>query len=447
MLACGHERTPFGSPLCAHLRACRKPWISYIKWYVGSGLAVEMICNPCAEDRERGSSTAAELVCEECFEYATTEVGDVVGMRGKPEIRTRSERFHIELRETVLPRELGTIVDIAPVAPGRASTWLILADDGVIARLDADTGEWSRLATTTVPSEPDHKPWMGHVLRRRLHASANGEFAAVVNDYGRYGQIIDLRSGAVTATLDGGDYHPDTVPFSFTFTQVHGRVVAIHRTAWNRLDLSEASTGALLSDRGPTSYQGGEERPGHYLDYFHGALHVSPSGSKIVDDGWVWHPVGVVTTWDLEVWATNIWESEDGPTKKYLCARDYYWDHAITWLNDTTIAIGGLGDDDKMMTDGARIFDVTLPGEPGDRWRSDWRWAREIASFPGPAGLFFSDGTFLFSSDDIGLSRWDPTDGARTGQLAGFRPTHQHRGAGELVQLVDGALVRWRPTK
>jgi hypothetical protein len=277
---------------------------------------------------------------------------------------------------------------------------------------------------------------------RPLHASPGGDFAAIVNDYGRYGSIIDLRSGQVTLALDGGNYHPETVPFSFTFAQVKGRVVAIPRTAWNRLDISDSSTGGLLTARSPTSYQRGEDRPAHYLDYFHGALHISPNSVRIVDDGWVWHPVGIPATWSLEQWASdNVWESEDGPTRKPICARDYYWDHALAWLDDKRIAVGGLGGDDKDMIDGVRIFDVSLPGCPGPGCRADWPWPAELTAFPGPAGSFFVDGQCLFSSDQSGLSRWDSNDGSRTGYLQGFNPTHHHRGARELVQIVEDALV------
>ncbi|MGL5830270.1 MAG: hypothetical protein ACRC0L_11980 [Angustibacter sp.] len=52
--------------------------------------------------------------------------------------------------------------------------------------------------------------------------------------------------------LDGGDYRPETVPFSLAFAEYAGApgraggTVVIHRTAWNRLE--------------------------HHLDYFHGAL-------------------------------------------------------------------------------------------------------------------------------------------------------------------------------
>jgi hypothetical protein len=46
------------------------------------------------------------------------------------------------------------------------------------------------------------------------------------------------------------------------------------------------------------------------------------------------------------------------------------------------------------------------------------------------------------SASETGVSRWDPTTGERTAQLAGFHPTHHHRGARELVQLIDGHVVR-----
>src|SRR6185436_11489813 len=126
--------------------------------------------------------------------------------------------------------------------------------------------DWVRLAHSSVPPEPDHKPRGGHLLRRRLYASNEGEFAGIVNDYGRYGQVIDLRTGKVTIALDGGEYYPETVPFSFAFADVQGRVVAIHRTAWNRLDISDPLSGDLITKRDPTSYRSGETQPEHYLD-------------------------------------------------------------------------------------------------------------------------------------------------------------------------------------
>jgi hypothetical protein len=354
------------------------------------------------------------------------------------------EPFNSALNKTAIPKEFGKIVDIAPVNQESRSIWLMLAEDGGLFRLDAHSAEWTDIGSTRVPLEAAGPPFAGHALTRHLYASHSGQFAAVVNDYGRYGQVIDLQSGKVTLRLDGGDYHPDTVPFSFTFAHWQGRVVVIHRTAWNRLDISDASSGLLLSERGPTSYQQGEERPAHYLDYFHGALYLSPKGTHILDDGWVWHPVGIPVIWNIDRWLSeNTWESEDGPTRRDVCARDYYWDHGIAWLDEETVVIGGIGDKDTEMIDGARILDVTSTGSAGRRRRFDWSWAREVIAFAGPAGKFFAAGKWLYSAAEDGLSRWDLETGTRTGHIANFHPTHQHLGVGKLVQLADGNLVQW----
>src|SRR5713226_9079789 len=91
--------------------------------------------------------------------------------------------------------------------------------------------------------------------------------------------------------------------------------------------------------------------------------------------------------------------------------------------------------------DGARLFavDEIVPSA-----RTSWRSPREVATFAGPCGLFFSDGQRLFSSAEDGLSVWDVNDGARIGRIDGFRPTRQHPASRELVEVSGSALHRWR---
>src|SRR5262245_16246404 len=103
MLSCGHDRTPFGAPLCSHLRTCREPWLYYVRWYTGSGLNTELICIPCAETREKGMSVKADSVCEECFKYAVQEVCDFQRTGGQPEILVRSAPFNGTVKETPIP--------------------------------------------------------------------------------------------------------------------------------------------------------------------------------------------------------------------------------------------------------------------------------------------------------------------------------------------------------
>jgi hypothetical protein len=238
-----------------------------------------------------------------------------------------------------------------------------------------------------------------------------------------------LQAGTVTLTLHGGDHHPETVPFSLALTDCEGRVAVIHRTAWNRLDTSDAATGELLTRREMASH-GRDEPPGHYLDYSHGALHPSPGGRWIADDGWVWAPVGVPCVWDLRRWLSgDLWEAEDGPSRRSLCQRGYHWDVPMCWTGENLLAIGGIGSDDEVLLDGVRIFDVTT--------------GSEVAAFAGPVGALFAAGRRLFAAASDGLEVWDSATGERTGTVPGFAPVAHHQGAGELAAVGAGLLHRW----
>lgn len=441
MLACGHERESFGNSICDHLRAPRKSRIDYFRWYTGCGLEMDLLCTSCMERRTKGELCSTTVVCQECFKDAVDANGHLSGVRGQPEIRSRNEPFNLQLRNVALPSGIGSVVDIVPMIQSDRSAWLLLTKEGAIIQFDTNSGEWLHRASIGLRDEPDHDQWCDHELKNRLYASSNGEFAAVVHDYGRYGQVIDLSSGKVTIELDGGDYHQETVPFSFAFAHVGGRIVAIHRTDWNRLDISDPATGQLLTQRNPTSYEQGQDRPPHYLDYFHGALHISPNAVHLANDGWVWHPAGVPMTWKVEPWLTdNVWESEDGPSLQSICCRDY-WDRSMAWLDDDRIAIAGLGDEDEGIIDGARIFDFSRPPHSVVDQYGNTVDSCELNAFPGPAGLFLAIKGSLFSSDPTGLSRWDVGEGVRTGHLPGFSPTCYHKGTDELLQPLDGTLV------
>jgi hypothetical protein len=442
MLACKHDSSQFGSPVCEHLRTAQEHRIPYLKWYLGSGLKAELFCLTCVEKREQGFSVDVGSVCQQCLEHITTNIGYEKGIGGKPEIKVRREPFNPTLKTTSLPTPLGEVLDIAPINHSGDSVWMVLNTAGEIFRFNADTGEYAQVARSSVPAEPEQQTFK-KPLRQRLHVSNRGEFIAVVNDYGRYGQVVDVRTGKVTLNLDGGDYQQRTVPLSFAFAEAGPRVVAIHRTAWNRLDFSDPASGRLLSEREEVTYEANEKEPEHYLDYFHGALHVNPSSTRIVDDGWIWHPVGVPQIWSLERWFfENVWESEDGFSKQNICGRDYYWDCSMSWLDDTRIVIAGIGIDEEHMVAGARVFDITASGPADPEWRSDWNWALEVTAFAGPVGKYFTDGVSLFSSDKSGLSRWCVEDGALTGNLPDFEPAYHHQGARELVQLSESVLTR-----
>lgn len=321
---------------------------------------------------------------------------------------------------TSTPPAAGTVVDVAPVTVAGAPAWLLLSDDGRVGRWDAGAGAFEALAAASVPVEPERDRWADRIPRPRLHASADGGFAAVVHDYGRFGQVLDLRTGRVTMELDNTGDEEETVPFSLAFLEHAGRTLVVHRTAWHRLDVTDPVTGELLTARPP--------RPN---GRFHGAVRVSPDGRRILDDGWVWHPFGAVAVWGVQRWLTeDPHEPEDGAVR--LCERDSYWDCAMTWIDGTRVAVEGIGEDANAMRPGARVFDTGRvvrhqpPVGPN---------AVEVVTVPGPSGRFFSDGTVLYSADADGLHSWDPSAGTRLGTVPGFAPTHHHRAAGVFLEL------------
>ncbi len=352
-------------------------------------------------------------------------------------MRTTIDR---ELRTTLLPSRIDQVVDLAPI--DRTHDWLVLDDGGGLTRVNLESGVANRLATTAAPAEPGRDPWAGRELRRHLHVSQGGRFAAVVNDYGRYGEVLDLRTGVATMGLDNQGDCEETVPFSFAFAEHLGRTVAVHRTDWNRLDVSDAATGDLLTDRPSISATHGKAHPPHYLDYFHGALYLGPSGKHLLDDGWVWHPVGIPAVWRLDEWLTaNLWESEDGPTRLNVCGRTSYWDRPMTWLDEARVVITGIGDDAGNMRPGVRIFDVGHAVRDG-LW--GMQTAIELIRFEGPSGRLFADGNQIYSAGPAGLSIWDPETGALVGTVPGFQPAWFHPRTREFVQLDQRVLRRWR---
>ncbi|MDA0180119.1 hypothetical protein OJ997_07420 [Solirubrobacter phytolaccae] len=375
-------------PVCRHLVGLTSSvdGPSYYEWFTGVGLQRERLCAECVAHREGGGTIALVAVGE-----AELEDADLVGIRGAPEVRERAEPFDDRVELTRLPWE---ILDFAPAD----DAWLFVLRDGTIHR---DLEPVCRVELP--PAEPAHAFWGGAA---RLHVSPDGAFAAVTNDHGHHGAVCDLATGRRTLTLDGGDYHPETVPLSFAFGEHEGRTVAVHRTAWNRLALSDASTGEALV---------AHERE---LDYFHGRLLVSPDGRRLLDDGWVWHPYGIPTVWPLTL---------DAHVR--LTDRAYYWNHGLCWLDDDRIAIGGIGTHDDWMLDGARLF--AAGGE-------------ELTAFAGPSGHFFGDGDRLFAAGDDGLTLWDVAAGAMVGRIDGFRPTRQNRAGRELAEVSGGVLRRWR---
>jgi hypothetical protein len=415
--------------MCRHLIDPAADRLDHVALLTGHGLDRNLCCVSCDRAAAEGEPVEALEVCEGCVaRIAEDEQDSLTAWRGRPGIEERPEPIDTTLKHTELPAWVAAPVDFAALGDNRGSQWLLLTRSAELVRFDADTGVTAVSAQIDLAAEEERA--LGKRPRRHLHVSADGRFAAVVNDYGRHGVVIELETGRVTMRLDRGSYHREQTPFPAAFLTIDDRTVLAHATDWNRLDLSDPFTGALRTSRQPTAWRRGEERPEHHLDYFHGGLHASPSGQWLADDGWVWSPFGVPTVWDAHGWLNdNPWESEDGPTRRRLCQRAYRWDAPMCWIADDVLAISGVGPDKEVMLDGLRVFNAGN----GD----------EINTFAGPRGALFADTRRLYAATPDGLEIWDPFTGQRTGAIPRFIPTRHHRDNGELAAAQDTTLLRW----
>ena len=408
---------------CEHLLA--NPESDYY-WYLnGKGPESFLLCEACRKDAtHKGVKLNVRRIGLDELKLINQE-GYLDGVSGEVTVQECPVSHLPPVRFIELP---GTPVLTMAARPDRS--WLLYSASHELAIFDPDNGLRKKLMSVSLPEEID-EAWCNRHLTPRLHCDPSGRFAALVHDYGRYGLVIDLLEKRITMTLDGGDYHPKTVPFSLSFIIHNERPVIIHRTAWNRLDASDPETGRLLTARGPTNDQSGEEQPAHYLDYFHGGLYLSPSGTRMLDDGWVWSPVGVLGHFEPENWLSgNVWETEDKVRAQNFPLQREDWDIGICWINDEQFVIQVLlSDNASAKNQVAFLCHIS----------SD-----EITPIAGAGGRFFSDGMHLFSANAEGLSVWNIEQGSRAGLIVGFSPTFTHPRRPELVQISSEGILCWQ---
>jgi hypothetical protein len=319
---------------------------------------------------------------------------------------------------------------------------LMLTADGLLHGVNLDARTIAQLCKVELPvfeydGSNDHS--FG-APKYKLHASSGGRYAAIVVDRGQQGLVVNVISGAVTMRLNGGDYCEDTVPFSACFLRFEERDVFVHRTAWNRLDASDPATGNLLTDRYIAPYEQADERPSHYLDYFHGRLQPSPDGSRLFDDGWVWHPISIPRTWSVTDWLGSYpWEAEDGPSIVYLTQRDD-WNTPACWISNRHIAVWELAAwaedefEERGLGLGVQILDANE-----SKQSSDGRWPMEIDA----KKIFdlFSDGERLYVAADTGTTVWDIASRAQIAALPDFTARVHDRVRNTLVAIRTDAIV------
>ncbi len=389
--------------VCVHLAADDD--LDHVVRFTGVATDYLLVCSACGDDPQ----LPVAGVCKDCFAVREGQVFSAIGIRGRPEVRSRVSNLRFEHRSIRVPGVVSAnILAIAALADGDRCSWLALVG-GTLARVDLDAQRLVPIVDFSAEAGLDL------AARLRLEASPDGRFAAVVNSRGHHGVVVNVATGAITMRLERDDYHEEHCDFSVAFFLDGERPVLVHATAWNRLELSDPADGTLLTPRAPTAWtDAAKSRPEHYLDYFHAGLTVSPDHRRLVDDGWVWHPVGVLRSLDLHRWRhENPWESEDGASLRELRSCAYHWDGPRCFADNRTLVAWGFGADDDHLIDAAVVYDV----ETG----------RRIRWFAGPRrGRFDIVDGHLINVAAGGTGVWDLTTGEHLLEVDGFAPIAFH---------------------
>lgn len=422
VLGCGHPAHASENRLCRHLAGSEDD-LGYYRVLRGDGLRSDLVCVACEERRAAGRPVDLVVSCEGCVERRLDDPWEQRGWRGAASIAERPEPLRVvDAGRFDVPPPVSDQA-ISPTAAG----WVTLSADGRLTVTDgAERTSEVRIELPVVRAGGGLKP-----PRLAVHTGRDGRQAAIVVDYGSAGTLVDTRTGTVLRRIDRGDYHPEQTPFPCAFADAPTGSALIAATDWNRLDVFDAATGQLLTARESPRYTRDPTPPPHYLGYFHGALYVSPGGRWIVDDGWIWHPVGMPRSWSVERWlSADVWESEDGESCVRLRQVEYHWDSPVCWLDERRVVLWGIGTDDEDLVAGVTVVDV--------------RSGAQVSQFAGPAGSLFCDGRRLYAADGGELTVWDPLTGDRTAVIRGLDVVAHNRDLGEFVVRRTGGLDRVR---
>lgn len=265
--------------ICSHLAAV--PDEHYV-WFTGRLLEFHWVCPSCAAKYPELPSEMIDAT-DEVFNACEQE-SSWQGICGRPEIKTRLTSLQFTHDEFRTPPTSNTsrLIDVQPNLQSNGK-WFVLRESG-----DFDIVDFRQSESVTLHRLSD----LGFEINDETSfcLSRKNDYIAVFEVSGRRACLVDFASGAILAHLDRGEYRPQNSHYPIVFFESSGRTLLVSATDWNRLDIIDPSSGAVLTDRSPTSYTHGEQRPPRYLDYFHAQLLVSPNQEWIVDNGWVWQP-------------------------------------------------------------------------------------------------------------------------------------------------------------
>ncbi|NND65529.1 MAG: hypothetical protein HKM24_06160 [Gammaproteobacteria bacterium] len=444
MNKCPHKAENY-TGVCPHIFADTSvDNLEGVKEFTGNARDAKFFCKSCYED----SPVIDHQLCDECVK--TIDSSGEWEVEGLPGVIRNPQPFRFERRELTFGALAAA--EIKQFAPFNASNTkaIVFNSDGQLWLVDIVSGE-SDLLTTLASEKLDRT---GDIS---LCLSPDDQYLAITslvynrreaNKASNKGLVLLLPKCEVCLHLDCGDYHTEEAQFPVTFIQDGKRNLLVHATDWNRLDITDLSTGECLTNRNLDDMPEAEAVSGQHDilgTEWSGRLLPSPDQHRIATIGWVWHPVGLAFSWSVKDWFNNIWEADCGPSKRSYAMWEYFWYSPFVWLDNKRLCIWGydrIQPFKDMPTPSAAVYDA----ESG----------KLLHFFVGPTMDVFYFDEFLFSgltadeSNTVGISVWSVDDGSLLHEQKDIRADAYHPGTKEFVTIEDDgnwSFHRWQAPK
>ena len=188
------------------------------------------------------------------------------------------------------------------------------------------------------------------LLKRPVKMYYHYPYICVTERYGLNAATVNITDRRVLR-FAREDYHCDVSSYSIGFLEYNGRVLLIHQTQWNRLDITDLETEELLTER-EIIYRKTDEmvtnkwgtspkmESKNYIDYFHSLLHLSPDGKHFLSNGWHWGPADNIKCFETE----RFLEEYETCEEHIEYARGYVWDRPCTFVGNDMLVIAADND-------------------------------------------------------------------------------------------------------
>lgn len=223
--------------------------------------------------------------------------------------------------------------------------------------------------TIVYDNPPASLNWRGNNLIDWVNGgsiySLNGEFkhsnrhyayrfdAAIQSDDGVYAVIYEklgtkgllLKNGEIIRELNRSFYHADAYEYPIAFIKINHEYAIVHcPEEYNQIEIEHVETGYRVTSQI-------ERNPD---DCFHSRFRVNDSNTKLINAGWVWHPVGILKIYDLQTAILNntLFDHPESslPINTEVCSAEF--------LNDDLLIISSSNEepfDDEELNDAVNL--------------------------------------------------------------------------------------------